>query len=421
MDRATEIELLEELAGLREARSFFLDDAVTTSPVLRYTCPDRFAQERQALFRSKPVIAAHGSELAGPDAFLTRDFAGLPLLLTRDSAGAAHAFLNVCRHRGTRLVGDDSGCRRRFTCPYHAWTYDNRGALKGIAHGEAGFPGIDKGALGLKRLGCREAHGWLWVAADSDAAPDIDGFLGGLAGDFAWFGADGLKIVHEEAWERAANWKILFEGGLESYHFRIAHKDTIGPFFQDNLSSYRVFGTHIRSILPRAGLDAMIAQPKESWSLRRATNLVYSVFPAAQLLVQEDHIVWIQSIPQAADRTLVRLATLVPADLDPAGRKPTRAPPATGARTTTSPCGPCRRISPSARASSAACFPAPTKSCISAASKARSTASTGSSRANWTGRPEFGNIARRRWERRDPLPQAGTQTGRRIRGPAGGG
>ena len=318
MDRATEIELLEELAGLREARSFFLDDAVETSPVSRYTCPERFARERQALFRSKPVIAAHGSELAGPDAFLTRDLAGLPLLLTRDSAGTAHAFLNVCRHRGTRLVGDDSGCRRRFTCPYHAWTYDNRGALKGITHGDAGFPGIDKSALGLKRLGCAEAHGWLWVAADSGAAPDIDEFLGGLAGDFAWFGADGLKIVHEEAWERAANWKILFEGGLESYHFRIAHRDTIGPFFQDNLSSYRVFDTHIRSILPRAGLDAMIAQPKESWSLRRATNLVYSVFPSAQLLVQEDHIVWIQSIPQAADRTLVRLATLVPADLDPA-------------------------------------------------------------------------------------------------------
>ena len=140
MDPATEIELLEELAGLREARSFFLDDAVTTSPVSRYTCPDRFAQERQALFRSKPVIAAHSSELTGPDAFLTRDFAGLPLLLTRDSAGVAHAFLNVCRHRGTRLVGDDSDCRRRFTCPYHAWTYDNRGALTGIAHGDAGFP-----------------------------------------------------------------------------------------------------------------------------------------------------------------------------------------------------------------------------------------------------------------------------------------
>ena len=154
MDRSTEIELLEELADLRGACAFYLDDAVTTSPVARYTCPERFSRERQALFRALPAIVAHSSELAGSDSFLTRDFAGLPLLLTRDSEGAVHAFLNVCRHRGTRLVDAANGCRRRFVCPYHAWTWDNRGALKGIPHEAVGFPGIDKGALGLKRLGC---------------------------------------------------------------------------------------------------------------------------------------------------------------------------------------------------------------------------------------------------------------------------
>lgn len=321
MDRATEIELLEELAGLREACSFYLDDAVTAWPVDRYTCPDRFAREMQALFRTMPAVAAHSSELAGPDAFLTRDQAGLPLLLTRDRAGAVHTFLNVCRHRGTRLVGEASGCRRRFTCPYHAWTYDNRGVLKGVTHGAAGFPGIDRAELGLRRLGCTEAHGWIWIAPGANAAPDIDGFLGGLAEDFAWFGADGLRIVHEERREWAANWKILYEGGLESYHFRIAHKETIGPFFQDNLSSYRMFGRHIRSILPRARLDAEMALPAEGRSLRRATNLVYSVFPSSQLLVQEDHIVWIQALPLAPDRTSVRLATLAPADFDPSDRE----------------------------------------------------------------------------------------------------
>ena len=316
MDRTTEIELLEELAGLREARAFYLDDAVTPSPVARSTCPERFARERQALFRALPAVAAHSSELAGADAFLTRDLAGLPLLLTRDGDGTAHAFLNVCRHRGSRLVGEDSGCRRRFACPYHAWTYDNRGALKGIPHGAAGFPGLDREALGLKRLGCREAYGWIWIAPDGAAAPDIDGFLDGLAADFAWLDAGSLKIVHDDTGERAANWKILYEGGLESYHFRIAHKDTIGPFFQDNLSSYRMFGRHIRSILPRARLDAEMALPEESRSLRRATNLVYSIFPSSQLLVQEDHIVWIQALPLAPDRTRVRLATLAPADAD---------------------------------------------------------------------------------------------------------
>ena len=317
MDRSTEIELLEELAGLRETGAFYLDDAVATSPVTRYTCPERFARERQLLFRTLPAVVAHRSELAGPDSFLTRDFAGLPLLLTRDGAGAVHAFLNVCRHRGNRLVAGASGCRRRFVCPYHAWTWDNRGALLRIPHGDAGFPGIDMGTLGLKRLGCAEAYGWIWIVTDNDAAPDIDSFLGGLAADFAWLDARNLKIVHEETGERAANWKILVEGGLEAYHFRIAHKDTVGPYFQDNLSTYRVFGRHIRSILPRTRLDAMTERPRESWSLRRETNLLYTVFPSAQLLVQEDHVVWVQALPVAPDRSRVRIATLVPADFDP--------------------------------------------------------------------------------------------------------
>ena len=317
MNRSTEIELLEELARLRRARSFHLDDAVATSPVTRYTCPERFSRERQALFRTLPAIVAHSSELAEPDSFLTRELAGLPLLLTRDGAGAVHAFLNVCRHRGNRLVNAASGCRHRFVCPYHAWTWDNRGALLRIRHGDAGFPGIDKGGLGLKRLGCTEAYGWIWVAADTGPTPDVDGFLGGLTADFAWLDIGNLKIVHEETRERAANWKILVEGGLEAYHFSIAHKDTIGPYFQDNLSSYRVFGRHIRSVLARTRLDAMMEQPRASWSIRRATNLVYTVFPSALLLVQEDHVVWVRILPLAPDRSMVRVATLAPADFDP--------------------------------------------------------------------------------------------------------
>ena len=318
MDRTTEIELLEELLRLREARTFFLDDAVATSPVARYTCPERFARERHKLFRALPSIVAHRSELAEPDRFITRDFAGLPLLLTRDGTGTVHAFLNVCRHRGTRLVDAASGCRRRFVCPYHAWTWDNRGALQRIRHAEAGFPGVDKDALGLKRLGCTEAHGWIWIDAGTDTAPDVEGFLGGLAADFAWMDAGGLKIVHEDIGERAANWKILVEGGLEAYHFRIAHKDTVGPYFQDNLSSYRVFGRHIRSVLPRTRLDAMVAEPRECWSLRRANNVLYTILPSAQLLVQEDHLVWVRTLPLAPDRTQVRIATLAPAEFDPA-------------------------------------------------------------------------------------------------------
>ncbi len=312
MDRAMEIGLLEELVGLRMAKSLFLDDSVTTSPVQRYTCPDRFTKERTVLFRGLPVIAAHRSELAAPNDFLTREIAGLPVLMTRDAVGDVRAFLNVCRHRGTRLVNDETGCLKRFTCPYHAWTWNNRGDLQGIPHGTQGFPNLEKETLGLKRLGCTEAYGWIWVQADTDQAPDIDVYLGELAADMAWLNAADLKIAHCSEWVRTVNWKILIEGGIEAYHFRIAHRDTIGRFFQDNLSSYQVFGCHLRSILPRMSLDAMMQRPRESWRLRRDANLVYSIFPTSQLLVQEDHIVWVHETPRAADQTRIRLLTLVP-------------------------------------------------------------------------------------------------------------
>ena len=61
MDRSTEIELLEELAGLRGSRSFHLDDAIATSPVARYTCPERFSRERQMLFRASSTATTRGA------------------------------------------------------------------------------------------------------------------------------------------------------------------------------------------------------------------------------------------------------------------------------------------------------------------------------------------------------------------------
>ena len=316
MDRKTELELLEELAGLRVSRSFYLDESVTTSPVARYSCPDQFDRERGALFRSMPAIVAHGSELDGLNSFITREYVNMPLLLTRDGNGKVHTLLNVCRHRGSRLVNEDSGCSRRFVCPYHAWTYDNRGVLKVIPHGESGFPGISRDSLGLKQLGCQEAFGWVWINPGSADAPNVEGFLDGLAPDMAWLDAGNVKIVHQDIVERAANWKILYEGGLEAYHFRIAHKDTIGKYFQDNLSSYRMFGRHIRSILPRSDLDSEMELPEESRSLRSAANILYTILPSAQLLAQKDHISWLQVEPLAVDRSRLRISTLAPVDSD---------------------------------------------------------------------------------------------------------
>jgi len=318
MDRTTELELLDELVALKSARSFYLDEGTASSPVELYFDTDHFAEEQRVLFRGLPQMVAHASELGEPLAFLTRTIAGMPLLLTRDNAGEVHAFLNVCRHRGTQLVGAENGCRKLFSCPYHAWTWNHRGELLAAPHLETGFPGLNKSDYGLKRLSCVERYGFIWVALSDDVDLDIDTYLAGLAPDFEWLKADDLYVfaADDQVWN--VNWKIIIEGGIEAYHFKIAHKNTIGPHFQDNLSSYRRFGSHLRSVLPRTVLNDLENQPRDEWDIRKQTNLIYSILPASQLLVQEDHIAWIQLLPLGPDQTRLCLSTLVPKDSNPA-------------------------------------------------------------------------------------------------------
>ncbi len=314
MDRQTETALIREIIGLAEVRSAYLDTGIAHSPIARYASPERWECERAMIFRRKPVIAAQSSELDGPRTFLTRQFLGLPLLLTRDDSGRVSAFLNVCRHRGARLEREASGCKRVFTCPYHAWSWTNDGALRSVPHEAQGFPDLPRADRGLRRLPCAEAHGFVWIVADPDGAalPRIDDWLAGLAPDLDWIGLSDHRVAVIEELDIAANWKVLMEGGMEAYHFRVAHKDTIGPYFPDNLLTYTMFGPHMRAILPRISMPDLRHQPEADWQIRRDANMVYTLMCNAQLLVQQDHVVWFHYEPLSESRTHMRVATLVP-------------------------------------------------------------------------------------------------------------
>jgi phenylpropionate dioxygenase-like ring-hydroxylating dioxygenase large terminal subunit len=314
MDRCTELELIDELLALKASRSPFLDESVTHNATAHYVDETRYALERTKVLRPMPAAVAHASELAGSGAFMRCEVRGLPALLTRDKHGQVHAFLNVCRHRGARLVEETSGCRQRFTCPYHAWTYANSGELFGAPHFDAGFPSMDRASITLSRLPAKEAFGLIWVVAEPDHSFDFDAWFAPLARELDALGMATMHIVAEQALDLAANWKILVEGGIEAYHFRVAHRGTIGPYFEDNLSTYRAFGPHLRSVLPRTSMALLDADLRDTWRLRDHANVLYTLFPTTQLLVQQDHVVWITQEPVSAGRTAGRLVTLAPID-----------------------------------------------------------------------------------------------------------
>ena len=182
----------------------------TCVPVWHYTDADVFAREQACLFRRFPLCLTHESILAEPGCVRTHDATGLPIVLTRDRAGVLHAFLNVCRHRGTRLISEEGVCKRtRLVCPYHGWAYGLDGALKTVPLEDDGFPGLDKHAFGLARLPLEVRDGLVWVLPDPAGRLDLDGHLAGLDGDFASFGLADHGVFAERATPVEANWKLI--------------------------------------------------------------------------------------------------------------------------------------------------------------------------------------------------------------------
>lgn len=312
MDRTTELQLIDELLNLREEQQHYLDEAVSYSHVDHYTSQSRFDVEQQKIFSALPIVVAHHSEVANSGDFVKREVANRSALVTRDSEGIARVFHNICRHRGTRLVDESQGCKHRFTCPYHAWTYSNQGDLISAPHLQSGFPDLDKATYGLKEIRSVERFGFIWMVLSDDADVDIDTYFEPIAQDASAVGLDDLAIAADQSSVHQCNWKILVEGGIESYHFKVAHRKTIGPYFEDSLSTYQMLGSHMRSVLMRSSMHTLSSSDRSTWRLRDHANIIYTFFPLTQFLVQQDHVVWINSNPIGPNQTELRLVTLVP-------------------------------------------------------------------------------------------------------------
>jgi len=282
-------------------------DAVTQVAASVYTDPARFALEKAKLFDRLPTVIAPSALLPENNMAVAHDGFGIPLLLTRDKQGTAHVFWNVCRHRGTRLIeGEDVQRAPRIVCPYHAWTYTADGALAGLPRPDS-FPGLDKAQHHLRALPSREAGGLIWFAREDSDFADADA----LAPEFDAFGLAGHHLYRRRVHDVAANWKLIMDAFLESYHVQRLHAPTIAKFFTDGITVGDTIGIHQRSAVGRTDYLANIDHG--NWpALRAVITFAYQLFPATIMIMSPDYVNLMVLMPQAVGRTLVEDFMLIP-------------------------------------------------------------------------------------------------------------
>ncbi|HLH23596.1 MAG TPA: aromatic ring-hydroxylating dioxygenase subunit alpha [Chloroflexota bacterium] len=221
------MELADLIVDRPEAGLFRVHRSAMTSPEL-------FALEQRRIFERGWLYVGYDGEIPRPGDYRRRTVAGRPLFFVRGSDGQVRVLFNTCTHRGAMVCRRDEGNAAVFQCFYHAWTFDNRGALIGTPDPDGYAPGFDRAERALQappHVG--SYRGLHFVSFNPDVAPLAD-YLGparelmDLSLDSAEVLGGWTILAGTAKYAIRANWKLLVENSIDAYHFASVHQTYIG-------------------------------------------------------------------------------------------------------------------------------------------------------------------------------------------------
>lgn len=265
-------------AGLAHAKAGTIEQAgeIVRVPASHYYDPEHWQLEMERVFKRLPMMLATSAELPNSGDYKAMNAAGTPVLITRDQDGDIRAFVNSCAHRGAQIMGEGCGHAKRFTCPYHAWSYNHSGDLTHI-YTPKDFGELDKSQYGLVPLKAIERCGLIWVLINPQSGLDMDLFLAGYDSVLANF--------HFEDWHYfdsrrvdGPNWKIAYDGYLDFYHLPVLHRDTFGAD-TSNKALYYSWGPHQHVKSPQATEMNLAGMAESEWPMAFLLSGVWTIFP----------------------------------------------------------------------------------------------------------------------------------------------
>ena len=186
-----------------------------------YCDPENFVREAERLFSKMWLCVGHRTCLSAPGEVRAIVIGTESVLLTMDQHQQYHAFYNVCRHRGARLipVGEKKKCQS-IVCPYHAWAYGLDGKLQ-AAPMMNGTQAFTKSDFPLVPVRLEEYQGFLFINLDDQAESVANEFAD--FPDLSAYQLSDLVCVARHEYDVAANWKLICENYSECYHCQGVH------------------------------------------------------------------------------------------------------------------------------------------------------------------------------------------------------
>ena len=273
-----------------------------------YVLPEIHDLEQRRIFARSWLCAGRADELPSPGDYMSFELGPQPVIIIRGADGEVYARANVCRHRMMRLV-EGRGSARKFTCPYHAWTYDIAGRLVAAPHMDR-TDCFTRDDLALATVRCEIFQGWIYVTLDPDIPPVADQLAELAPLTDRYNQQDYVTIFREEhVWN--TNWKCLTENFMESYHLPVAHRSTVGAHYsvkENTFDERGAFDGFTCQFFTKSDGAPVGRAHQDNTSLEgvwRYTSVMPTIFPSHMYVLAPDHLWYLSLQPDGPERTRI--------------------------------------------------------------------------------------------------------------------
>jgi phenylpropionate dioxygenase-like ring-hydroxylating dioxygenase large terminal subunit len=294
--------MIQPVAELMENVSAPFEQARAMPPSV-YISPEFLKLELAHVFAREWICVGRADALAKSGDYVTFEVAGQPVFVIRGVDGKLKAFSNVCLHRMSTLL-EGAGNRSAITCPYHAWTYNLDGTLRG-APAMTLNECFNKSDYRLPEVRSAEWLGWVFVTLDRDILPPNEGLaeVEELIGDFRMETyIETFREVH--VWD--TNWKVLAENFMESYHLPVCHAGTIGGLskLEEMVCPPGRPAFNYHTILKDDRLKIALAHPSNTRLVgdRRRTTFLLAVYPSLLITLTPGYFWYLSLHPEGVDK-----------------------------------------------------------------------------------------------------------------------